>query len=467
MRIFSRIFVSFWFLVIVLIWMAGVFSISLSPMPPSRYGVLPAFPLFICDLAALDEYQRGGRAALGNYLAVSTASCTSGAVIRRNRKLPYESASIASVESLSAKQFPEHASVTVDELPLRTVVAFPSGFVSHEPSFFLFMRPSRAFLLNSPLPLKSLLLLLLSRLILLIVTTGFCCYVLTLYLVRPLTRLGRMAEQLGEGDLATRIERPLAERTDELGEFSRKFNQMAGEIESLVTRHKHFLAHASHELGSPLTRVNIALALAKKKADPTLRPELDRIGHEADRLNLLVQELLLLARLESGNESSRQTTSFNIASVVDAAYADASFEATQLGKTVVILRQEYFQIIGHPELLRRSLDNVLRNGLRFAREAGVVQVEVFLSPDKGTGLISVRDDGPGISVDQQDVIFEPFVTLPDRVTGLTVGSGLGLAIARQAVLANGGKIFARNSSPGLTVTIEIPLAHPGFDPPER
>jgi len=95
-----------------------------------------------------------------------------------------------------------------------------------------------------------------------------------------------------------------------------------------------FCAHVSHELGSPLTRVNIALALARRKADPLLEPELDRIDYETNHLNMLVEELLLLARLESGNELSRQTTSFNVASVIEEVCADARFEATQIQKSV-------------------------------------------------------------------------------------------------------------------------------------
>ncbi len=121
---------------------------------------------------------------------------------------------------------------------------------------------------------------------------------------------------------------------------------MASEIESLVTRYKHFLAHASHVLGSPLTRVNIALGLARKKADPALQPELNRIGHETKRLNTLVQELLFLARLESGNELSWQTTSFDAALMIEEACADASFEAAQVGKSVVLQKTEALQLRG-------------------------------------------------------------------------------------------------------------------------
>jgi two-component system sensor histidine kinase CpxA len=362
-------------------------------------------------------------------------------------------------------QTPESASVTVREIPLHAVVVFPREFGQNGQSVFLFLRPSYVVLLNSPLPPYTMLLYLLSRIALLAVISGLCCYLLTLYLVKPVTRLGRMAEQLGEGNLRTRIAGSLATRTDELGELGRKFNQMAGEIESLVKRYKDFLAHASHELGSPLTRVNIALALARQKADPTLHPELDRIAYETNRLNALVQELLLLARLESGNELSRQTASFDVAELVEEACADANFEAARMGKPIILRNRETFRVVGHRELLRRSLDNVLRNGLRFAQEAGSVQVDMMSHPAIQEGVILIRDDGPGIGPEQAEVIFEPFVTLQDRSAGQIEGSGLGLAIARQAVLAKGKDFCQQYRFRGLNRNHKI--AHRRFGIPPR
>jgi two-component system, OmpR family, sensor histidine kinase CpxA len=171
--------------------------------------------------------------------------------------------------------------------------------------------------------------------------------------------------------------------------------------------------------------------------------------------------LLLLARLESGNELSRNPVLFDIGELVEEACGDARFEATQAEKTVTIVTQQTFQVRGYPDLLRRALDNLLRNGLRFARNEGRVEVSYFPKDGLATGVIVVQDDGPGISAGQEESIFEPFVTLPnDEKAG---GSCLGLAIARQAVLANGGTIVARTSTgSGLTVTIELPARPVGL-----
>ena len=131
-----------------------------------------------------------------------------------------------------------------------------------------------------------------------------------------------------------------------------------------------------------------------------------------------------------------------------------------IGLDGVLQKTEALQVTGHRELLRRALDNILRNGLRFAHEAGSVRVDVTHSADKRIGIITIQDDGPGIAADQEEIIFEPFVTLPNSATGANEGSGLGLTIARQAVIVNGEKIFARGSKcgGGLTVTLELPIS---------
>jgi two-component system sensor histidine kinase CpxA len=286
--------------------------------------------------------------------------------------------------------------------------------------------------------------------------SGLFALLATAYFARPISRLSHTAEQFGAGDLKARTDPSLAKRNDELGELGRTFDQMAERIESLVVRYKSFLAHAAHELGSPLTRLNLALALARRKGGPQLQPELDRIALEADRLNILVQELLLLARLESGNELSRNPVSFDVGSLVEEACEDARFEAEQVYKTVAIVKEETFWVCGHPDLLSRAVDNLLRNALRFARNHGRVEVSYFRN-GSGIGVIAVHDDGPGVPAGQEESIFEPFVTLPGKQDQATAGSGLGLAIARRAVSANGGRIYAQSSSGiGLAVIIEIP-----------
>jgi two-component system sensor histidine kinase CpxA len=287
---------------------------------------------------------------------------------------------------------------------------------------------------------------------------GFLSLFVAAYVVRPLTGLNAAAEKFGAGDLKVRIHSPLATRKDELGDLARTFNGMAERIESLVSRYKDFLAHASHELGSPLTRLNIALALARRKAGDDLEQEHDRISQEADRLNSLVHEMLLLARLESGNEVNKEPLAFDVRAVVEEAHENAMFESGQLHKIVTINSIEGFVVRGYPVLLQRAIDNVLRNALRFAQRHVWIQVSRSRMGAAYVGVIVIRDDGPGIGPGQEEAIFEPFLALSgSELSGVGGGSGLGLAIARQAVLANGGRISAHGSPEGgLIVEIELP-----------
>ena len=282
---------------------------------------------------------------------------------------------------------------------------------------------------------------------------AFICYFLTGYIVKPLQRLGRVADDLGRGDLSVRTDETLTNRRDEFGDLAKAFDRMAARIESLVLNQKMFLAHVSHELGSPLTRLNMRLALARRKAPAELISELDRIGKESEEINHLVQQLLLLARLESGNEVDTKLEQFFVSSVLNDIIANANFEAQQSGRILRLVRTEDFCVTGNRELLKRAVENVVRNALRFAPQGSVVEVEFFHESDRG--WINIRDEGPGVEPQDLAEIFQPFAR--SEASGGHAGVGLGLAIARQAVLAHGGEISARNLKRGLVVTINLPI----------
>lgn len=418
---------------------------EISHLPDNRFQHLPLSELRICANDAVENYEDGGPRGLQDqkpdcYNGILLSSQGAALTDPPGRKL-------SPIELGLVKEAEGEAKVVIRALPIKTYVALPAGQDS---------RSSYIYLATVPPP-HALLLSHVIRLAYLVLIAGLFSALLTSYLVRPITRLSYAAEQFGKGDLKARVHPSLPKRKDELGELGRTFDQMAANTESLVDRYRDFLAHASHELGSPLTRLNIALALAKRNAGSQLEQELSRIRCEADRLSDLVRELLLLARLESGNELSRDRADFDVAALVEEACADASLEAQQLSKSVIVGKREQFHLQGYRDLLRRAIDNVLRNGLRFAQTNGCVQISCFRRDGSATGIILIQDDGPGISAGQEETIFEPFVTLPSRDSeAKAAGSGLGLAIARQAVLANNGRISAKNGADGgLSVTIEL------------
>ncbi len=452
MSIFTRVFLSFWIAAITIAVLTALAFATFSPFRSYRSQRIPVNELRTCAEDALVAHQDGERSAPPQ----DAGNCYDGVLFSpdgeplnghltnnsdRNKKI------IANLLPL-IREANVSSDVVVNFSPTRAGVALRVSTSPSENYIYVAMLPAPQGTLTS-LVLRDV-----SRLILI---SAIFCYLLTLYFVRPITALSHTAETFGSGDLKARVTRSTFKRKDEFGELGRTFNQMADRIETLIAYHKTFLAQASHELGSPLTRLNIALALAKRTAGPTLEPELNRIGREADNLNGLVQELLLLARLESGNELALETFTFNIASVVDEACTDASFVATSQNKSVIAAAYKDFALVGHPALLQRALDNILRNALRFARTEVLVAVSSIKRNGAMTGIITIGDDGDGVPIGREEAIFEPFVTFGSQFCEEGSGSGLGLAIARQAILANQGTISARNApNGGLIVTIELP-----------
>jgi two-component system sensor histidine kinase CpxA len=231
----------------------------------------------------------------------------------------------------------------------------------------------------------------------------------------------------------------------------------------LMSSQKAFLVQVSHELGSPLTRLNLALALARRKAGPALDSEFKRLEYESSELNSMIQQLLLLARLENASELNNARQRFSLAAIVEEVAADAKFEANQNDKGVRVVLHDTekwraVEVLGYDDLIKRALDNILRNAIRFtsARSSVEIRCTVLCAQE---AQITVRDFGQGISPEQYSAIFEPFVRLPSRGNGH--GTGLGLAIAKQAVIAHGGSICARNADTGgLSIMVQLPVAPP-------
>jgi two-component system sensor histidine kinase CpxA len=445
-KIFFRLLLAFWAAMQVLTAIIVFISPLSSSLQDERLRILPLHSLETCAANAARLYGSGGAAALRNQGRV----CGDGLLIVPGTipETDLGGRTLSREERMVARRAQAAAHAVIMPDPMETVLALRSDPTSMSSDIFLVTVP------RSPHNFTMWRLTIFARLTWI---SGLFALLVTVYFARPISRLNQATEQFGSGDLKARTHPSLAKRKDEFGDLGRTFNLMAERIESLILRHKSFLAHASHELGSPLTRLNLALALARRKGGQQLDPELDRIAQEANRLNTLVQELLLLARLESGNELSRNPVSFDVGALVEDACDDANFEAEQLQKTVAIVRQDTFRVCGHPDLLRRAVDNLLRNALRFARKDGRVEVSYFRNNGSSTGVIVVQDDGPGVPTGQEESIFEPFVTLPGKQGDAAAGSGLGLAIARTAVSANRGKIYAQAASgTGFAVTIEIP-----------
>ena len=275
-------------------------------------------------------------------------------------------------------------------------------------------------------------------------------WILAAHLAAPLRRLRCLVDQFGGGDLAIRSH---STRKDEIGELSRSFDEMAGRIETLLSAERRLLQDVSHELRSPLTRLDVAVDLASTSNEPG--EYLVRIKRDIGRLTVLVNELLQLTRSE-GDPTAQYIEDLPLDELLDGLIDDCEMEAEARGCSLLQTMAAPCLVNGQPELLRRAVENVVRNAIRHAPEKSMVEIGLELVGD--VAWISVRDFGPGVPDDLLGAIFEPFVRVERDRSRASGGVGLGLAIARRAVGLHRGRIAAQNSHPGLLVRIELPGA---------
>jgi two-component system sensor histidine kinase CpxA len=275
------------------------------------------------------------------------------------------------------------------------------------------------------------------------------CYGFARYLTNPVRELQQAVDRFGHGDFLARAR---VNRGDEIGQLARAFNQMADRIQTLMAAERRLLLDISHELRSPLARLSVAVELARMGED--VESHLNRIQKEADRLNSLVGELLQVTRAE-GDASRIRSQRIALDELLADVVEDGRLEAEARGCGIAY-DSLHVSIAGDPELLRRALENVVRNGIRYS-PAGK-DLEVRLSRRDQHACVAVRDFGPGVPEDSLPRIFDAFYRVDadrDRASG---GAGLGLAIARRAIELHHGTVSARNAQPGLMVEIELPVS---------
>ena len=275
------------------------------------------------------------------------------------------------------------------------------------------------------------------------------CYALASNLTSPLRALRKALDRFGRGDLDARAEE---KRRDQLGELAGSFNRMAGRIQTLLAAERRLLLDISHELRSPLARLSVAVELARS-GEPGGLP-LDRIQKEADRLNALIGQMLEVTRVE-GDPAHRRQERVQLDDLVGGLVDDCSIEARARGCSLKLHAAPRVSIEGDRELLRRAIENVVRNAIRYAPRD--TSVEVALENGGRRARVRVRDYGPGVPEEALSRLFDPFYRVDsDRNRG-SGGVGLGLSIARRAVALHHGTLKASNATPGLLVEIELPV----------
>lgn len=286
----------------------------------------------------------------------------------------------------------------------------------------------------------------------LLLTALLLCWALARYLSSPIGKLRRATQKLAAGDLTARVADQVGNRRDELAELARDFDVMAERIESLITSQKRLSRDVSHELRSPLARMNVALEIAKQKMNGEATPWLERIEAESGRLNDMISRLLTLSKLESGSQDF-ESRDLNFKSLVEQVAADADFEANAKDKSVKIIRADDCHILGSESLMQSAVENVLRNAVRYTKKG--TAVEVSLSNGSGNAVLSVADHGGGVPDEELSNLFKPFYRVDEARDRGSGGTGLGLAIAEQAIRLHKGTIRAANTADGLEIEISL------------
>ena len=291
-----------------------------------------------------------------------------------------------------------------------------------------------------------------------VLTSGLVCYLLAKYLTAPVVRLRAATQKLATGDLTARAG-VKGGGHDEIAELVRDFDGMAGRMETLVNEQNRLLNDISHELRSPLARLNVALGLARQRTGPEAASALDRMELESGRLEEMIDRLLTLSRLEAGQELLDRS-SLQLGELIQEIAKDADFEAQNRNCHVVAIIQQDCEVEGSPALLRSAIENVVRNAARYTRENTTVEVslENATSPMGSVAVIRVSDHGPGVPEAALHKLFHPFFRVDDSRGRQTGGSGLGLAITERAVRLHDGTVIAANlPGVGLKVEIRLPL----------
>ena len=290
-----------------------------------------------------------------------------------------------------------------------------------------------------------------------LIVSAAVCFLLARHLASPIRRVREASARLAAGDLTARAGALVSARRDEIGGLVRDFDAMAERLSLLVSSQKQLLSDISHELRSPLARLQVAVELARRKAGPDAEKDLNRIEAEGTRMNEMIGRILTLARGDSDTPAVMET--FDLAEIVAQVAIDTDYEAREAGRKVRVRNSQEAIVSGDPVLLASAIENVVRNGCRYTPPG--TSVDISLKVTATSARVSVRDHGPGVPSGETERIFLPFHRVSSSRDRSSGGAGLGLSIAARAAKVHGGQIHAANAEGGgLQVTIELPLYKP-------
>jgi len=285
--------------------------------------------------------------------------------------------------------------------------------------------------------------------------SAILCLLIAHYLTKPIERLRDATHELARGNLDIRAGENLGTRKDEIADLVRDFDIMAGELRNQIQSERNLLSGVSHELRSPIARMRLALTIARYANDPERNEMLNRIEQDAVQLDSMLERILTVARLESG-QLQPHFALIDLNDVIDDVLHDANFEAVATGAAITYHGNGEIKVTGDAGLLHSAVENLVRNAMFYSGQGG--RIDVTLAKLNDTAVITVRDNGPGVPEAALPLLFKPFYRVDDSRGTTTGGMGLGLAIVRNAVAIHGGSTVARNVAPhGLEVELQLPV----------
>lgn len=276
---------------------------------------------------------------------------------------------------------------------------------------------------------------------------------LSYWMLRPLRTFSIAARSISAENLDSRLPPRITNRRDAFGDLAREFNGMTDRLERSVENQNQLLRDVSHELRSPLARIQVAASLWARKSD---NPEAyERIETEVGRLDRLVGDLLSLTRIRSGYHLS--PTRFDLGRMLKRIADDAAFEFSPEDKQVALNAPSGATCLGDEGLVTSAVENVVRNALRHSRRGDCVDITLVAA--KGSYRLTIRDRGPGVEESSLERIFEPFYQADEARNVDSGHHGIGLSLARAIVTLHGGNIRADNAEDGgLVITIDLPVS---------
>lgn len=280
---------------------------------------------------------------------------------------------------------------------------------------------------------------------------------LSRFILRPISKLREASHRVIKGDLSVRIADTVKGRTDDIAKLAHEFDTMTERIEQLLDSQKRMMRDVSHELRSPLSRLQALFSISRQKLEnnnPVNINDIDRMENESNKLNSLIENILVFAKLETQPQLNLRKT--DIVDLLQVIADDASLEGAKENKNVKIVGESKLVCLIDDYLIHSAFENVIRNALFYSSSLSEVLVEVSVASDRFE--VTVKDNGPGIKEMYLQKIFEPFFRADLGRTHNSSGGGIGLAIAARAVSLHNGNISAQNrNAGGLNVIISLPL----------